>query len=322
MITVRTPLRLSIAGGGTDLPEWYRSRPASLLSVTIDLYVRVEICEHGAGADDALSNLFATRNPGWRAMVSADCSPGAGLGGSGALAVCLAAAECIVRGDTVDPSAVAAEAYRWERSILGQPVGFQDHFSTAFGSATRMTAGPEEKPTAHVDDDLADHLDWLLDHALVISDTPTRRPASRVLAALSRSSLMRHGDDNHRPVRVDEMEVPIRARDGAALGQLLRRHWAAKRRNLPEASTDYLDECVAAALDAGATGAKVIGAGGGGFLMVSGPPVAREETKRALTEIGCTPRSVRVCRSGVHAEHSGCAPDDNKYDTSNDDRRQ
>lgn len=301
---VKSPLRLSLAGGGTDLPEWYQHRPAHLLSVAVDMFVEVEVLP---GQNDIsqepqgpLVQLFLDRNPGQSCLVRSDCSPGAGLGGSGALAVCLVAAEAAIRGHRLTPAGVAAEAYRWEREYLGEPVGFQDPFASALGGVVEMTADASTAPSGHRRSDMADDIDWLLEHALVIAETPIRRAASTVLGVLSNSKLMASAPADHRPAGVAEMAEAISSRDGAAMGEVLLRHWAAKRRNLPEASSPFLDTCVETAIAAGAMGAKVIGAGGGGFLMVAGSPTCRQRVAEQLTTLGCVSRRLRVFRNGVH----------------------
>lgn len=301
MITVTAPMRLSLAGGGTDLPQWYARRPASLLSLAVSIRMTVTVSEAGGHDASTLTDLFERRNPGTAVRVAADCSPGAGLGGSGALAVCLVAAEHLLHGRTVTPQVIAAEAYRWEHDELGEPVGFQDQFAAAFGGAVLMSAGPDRSPRAHVDPGLTDDLEWLVDHAFVVAETPLRRSAGELLTALSKSDLFKDGARN-RPASVEEMTHAVRARDGVAVGELLRRHWEAKKANLPESSSDYIDRSVAAALAAGATGAKVMGAGRGGFILAAGPPEKREAVEAALEQSGCRTHRVAVDRQGVRAK--------------------
>ena len=297
MITATAPMRLSLAGGGTDLPQWYDNRPASLLSLAVDIRMRVTVSESGPHDASSLTDLFVRRNPGTAVRVSADCSPGAGLGGSGALAVCLVAAEHLLHGRTVTSQTVAEDAYRWEREDLGEPVGFQDQFAAAFGGAVVMTAGPDLPPRALVDTGLTEDLEWLVDRAFVVAETPLRRSAGALLTALSKSELFRDGT-RHRPASVEEMTPAVRARDGAAVGELLRRHWEAKKANLPESSSEYIDRSVATAVAAGATGAKVMGAGRGGFILAAGPPENRGNVERALRENGCRIHRVTVDRHG------------------------
>lgn len=298
-ISFQAPLRLSIAGGGTDLPEYYSRRPTTVLSLAVNLFIRVEVGQDVEHDTSPLTDLFRWRNQGMKVRVRADCSPGAGLGGSGALTVCLVAAERQLKGQCPDRAAIALEAYRWERELLGEPVGFQDQFAAAGGGATLMSAAPGTGPRAQVDPELTDDLCWLLDHCIVIAETPIRRTARTLLTDLSKSPAVAHGDSSKGPVAVSEFTGPIRCRDGHAFGELLQRHWEAKKANLPTTSNAYLDNCVGAALDMGATGAKVMGAGGGGFLMAAGPPSTRAGVEEGLRAVGCVIHRLQVDRTGV-----------------------
>lgn len=299
MFSVSAPLRLSLAGGGTDLPEWYLEEGAALLSVAIDRRIQVDV---GSEVDDAsgeLVELFRGMHPGIAVHVRADCPPGAGLGGSGSLAVCLVAAHWHLEGEERSPLEIALEAYRWEREILGSPVGFQDQVAAGLGGAVFMNASSDGDIEARTDEQLTDDLEHLCRSAFVIGETPLRRDANVLLRALSTSALMTTRSTELRPATVESMTAAVKARDGALVGELLRGHWEAKRRNLPDSTNEVVDDVIAAALEAGATGAKLVGAGAGGFVLASGPAAARDQVVAALAAAGCRPHAVSPERLGV-----------------------
>lgn len=299
MLSVSAPLRLSLAGGGTDLPEWYLAEGAALLSVAIDRRIRVDIGSARDDAAGALVDLFRGLHPGVAVHVSGAVEPGSGLGGSGSLAVCLVAAHFHLEGQERGPLEIALEAYRWERELLGSPVGFQDQVAAGLGGAVLMNAHPGGEIEARTDERLTDDLAHLCDCAFAVGETPLRRQASTLLRALSHSALMTTRSAELRPATVESMTAAVSARDGARVGELFRGHWEAKRRNLPDSTNELVDGVIAAALEAGATGAKLVGAGAGGFILASGPAARRDDVVPAIAAAGCRPHAVSPDRLGV-----------------------
>jgi D-glycero-alpha-D-manno-heptose-7-phosphate kinase len=297
------PLRLSLAGGGTDLPEWYRAHGAHLVAVAIDLRIQVELGVQQQGTNGPLIDLARRRWGRSDLSVRCEVSAGAGLGGSGALAVALVALELAAAGrPTTDPLAIGLEAYAWERQILGAPVGFQDHLCAAFGSCVEMWAEADGRIRARRRSDLAGGMDELLSTSILLFDTSARRSASTSLGPLSTYLGSAPPDGLDGLAKVAEVEAVLTSRDGAAFGEVLRRHWAKKAALHPQlatvAATDLIDRCRVA----GATGGKLVGAGGGGFVMVAGPADRRDAVVEAGRRAGVRPLPVKVADRGAFVD--------------------
>lgn len=301
------PLRLSLAGGGTDLPEYWCRNEAQILSVAVNARVFTTVRSGSKVVEEtALTSLFRKRNMGFY-VDSVDCavSHGAGLGGSGAVSVCLVAIErYLSRCTWADVVGIGLEAYRWEREILRLSVGFQDQLAAALGGCVEMVASPEGAVRAWRRDDLVDAIDEMLENQILIVETGHRRPAQVVLERLAGRLTAATPENLSRIAKVQEVETLVRIRDGEAFGTLLDRHWQGKRAMLPEATRPSFEVLIATAKKAGATGGKIIGAGGGGFLMVSGPVQARRAIEHALGEIGCPSMPLRVDRVGIRLEET------------------
>lgn len=298
-VTVSAPLRLSLGGGGCDLPEFYRAHGADVLSVAIDrrISVTVERSDEPTNADVRV-DLLAERLP-WPIRATVDClvPPGSGLGGSGALTVALVAAERVFGGATgLDPLDIGSEAYRWERVRLGEPVGFQDQMASAFGSLTRMSvrangvrdSGDSDHIGVERQDELAEAFAEMLGDSVRMFPTRQVRSAARRLVTFAKNLAV----DTGATLLADTPAFihAITCRDGAEFGRLMRHRWERKVALNPAAKWPEVTAAIEDALAAGATGAKVVGAGGGGWLMVAGasgvmPFVADVLTRgHALTE--------------------------------------
>ena len=312
-LVASAPLRLSLAGGGTDLPAHYTTHGASLLTVALSWRLSVEVrAEEGHhDSPNDLVRLFVERAPiPLRVDVRTPVSLGAGLGGSGAVAVCLVAALRRLHGDGADdPLDLALEAYRWEGKLLGRPVGFQDPVACALGSCVEMDARPDGRIAAARLDDLATNMDSMMRDSIVLAETGTRRSADSLLHSLAAGLRGSAAEEAVQGLaRTGDMKAAIAARDGARLGEILRRHWQSKLSLNPGATTPAVDEALEAAIDAGATGGKLVGAGGGGFVMVAGPSHARTSVIEALEGRGLRPVPVGISTDGVRVEREAARP--------------
>lgn len=306
-ITVSTPLRISLGGGGCDLPEYYREHGADVLAAAIDRRMTVAVSYgDGPGRTDPRVGLLAA-HLGRPVHVRVRCPvpPGSGLGGSGALTVALVAAARVLGGTAeLNPLAIGHQAFAWERWELGEPVGFQDQMASAFGSVTRMTAGRSDPITARRCDDLAPALARMLGTSIRLFRTDRSRSAADQLKLFA----SRVGGDSrcHELADTEEVVAAIRHRDGARFGELMRRRWARKVDLNPAAEWPEISAAIADALAAGATGAKVVGAGGGGWLMVAGPETAMPAVARLLT------RRHRLAEDAFCVDDNGVTIDERK----------
>lgn len=296
-----SPLRLSLAGGGTDLPEVYFNSGAHLLSVTINKQISIKIGKKVKHQSSLLTDLFRSKHPKLGVSIKSEVSPGAGLGGSGALAVNLAAADFYLRKKNL-PSALktALTAYHWERELLKQPVGFQDQVSAAFGGCVEMKAETNGKITVKSRDDLIDGLSYLFLNNFIFVETGIRRNASKLLNKLSKTySKPNCNTKDNQPATVTDMERVIRSKDGKLFGSILQAHWKSKCSRLPGATTPEIDSIINIAFKAGATGAKAIGAGGGGFILISSPSEHKKNIVETLQQQDINTTDFLVSTDGV-----------------------
>lgn len=310
------PLRLSLSGGGTDLPEFYRHGPTSVTAVAVDRFVHVAVADTPEQARRTLPDTLpyrvgpaeADRHPYVRAArtalgldgpahlaVASDVLPGSGLGGSGAFTVALLDALARYAGRTPGPRETAALAFRLERHALGRPVGQQDQWIAALGGAARMTFSPDGTVDAGRDPDLFAMVAELLADSLVLARTGQRRDAARVLG----TALPVTQEDYRSAVAAGRtMDRAYRSGDPREIGRALRAHWAAKVRRNP-AADHPAGRRVQEAAGAAVHGLKVVGAGGGGHLLLAVDPSRRPDALDALTRLGLTPLQVRAWPRGL-----------------------
>ena len=317
MIITRTPLRISFAGGGTDLPSFYRNHGGgAVASAAIDKYVHVlvnpkfdrairvaysrtenvahlEELQHGlvreamraAGVTEALEIHTIADIP----------SEGTGLGSSSTLTVGLLNALYAYRGVLKDPAELAEEACRIEIDRLGGTVGKQDQYIAAFGGLEYFDFHPDDSvrvspiPLATLD------RERLSDHLSLFYTGITRRAEGILKDQNARTDANRDA-----LVRLRELAAAARsailAGDYAGLGSLLDEGWRLKRGLSSGISTGEIDRRYAAAKDAGAYGGKITGAGGGGFLLLLHPPERSRQIAAALAPMERLP--VRLTPEG------------------------
>ncbi len=323
MVITRTPLRISFTGGGTDAPAYYRHDVGAVLNASIDKYLYVMVKTHSPLFEEAIRlnyseservqhvgelqhpiaretlRLFEITTPLYISTV-ADLPGSSGLGSSSSFAVGLLQALHILLGhEPIGPARLAAEAARIEIDILGRPIGKQDHYAAAYGGLNvfefRPDGGVEVTPV---------HLEaWkrssLSDHLLFFY-TGISRDAGKVLSEQQvmveeRRQVLTAMRDQVRALR----EMLERGIELEELGRLLDEGWRLKRRLSGSVTNGAIDRWYARAREAGAFGGKLLGAGGGGFLMFAVPPQARSRVRAALSElvevpIGFSPHGAQV----------------------------
>ncbi len=317
MIITRTPLRVSFAGGGTDLPSFYRAYGGgAVVSAAIDKFVHVLVnekfdrsirvaysrTENVDRLEDLQHGLVreAMRATGVREALEihtiADIpSEGTGLGSSSSLTVGLLNALYAFRGQLKDPAELAREACEIEIDKLGGTLGKQDHYIAAFGGVQHFEFRPDDSvrqtplPLANVDREaLSDHLSLFY--------TGITRPAGRILSEQD----ARTGENRDALLRMralaDAARSAILAHDWARLGQVLDEGWQLKRGFAPGITNPEIDRRFEAAKAAGAFGGKVTGAGGGGFLLLVHPPERSRQIADALSPMTRLP--VRITSEG------------------------
>jgi len=290
MIITRTPLRISIGGGGTDLPSYYRRRGGHFISAAVNRYIYIAI--NDTFTDDYLIKYSSMERAQQveeiehplvrealrlhpighaKEIVSiADIPAGTGLGSSGAFTVGLLRALHAYQRHHVNAGTLAEEACHIEIDILGEPVGKQDQYIAAYGGLTRFEVSTEGAVTASA---LGVSTSTLrdLEERLLLFFTGYSRRAGEVLADQNKRS---NEGDEAMLARLAETETigrrigeALEAGDMAAYGGLMHEHWLAKRDRSPHMSNSDIDHWYQLGIDNGALGGKLVGAGAGGFLM-------------------------------------------------------
>lgn len=316
---VRAPLRVSLVGGGTDLLSYAYEHGGDAIGFAINRHVCIAV--HPGPFDGGvisrldhveqvrtpaeLSNDFARaalagRNPGAGIQLASfsDVPPGTGLGGSAAFLVAMLRA----LGDDAEPQVLAHKASDVEIVDLGRAVGRNDHMVAAVGGLCRVrtdTKGTAEAELLAVSPSVRRYLDDRLllfytgvqrnaGAVLADQDRATRNRASRTLNALHeiKSLTPRLAEMLHRG-EVDD------------IGPLLHEHWQLKRSLSTAVSTPRVVELYDAALQAGADGGKLLGAGSGGFLLVSVPVGGQDAVRSAMSGLGASELQFELTGTGV-----------------------
>jgi D-glycero-alpha-D-manno-heptose-7-phosphate kinase len=284
-LSIKIPLRISLAGGGLDLPEYYLIHGARLLSVAIDIYIHVSVEKNITHQSSPLTDLFKSFHPDLNVSINSEVSPGAGLGGSGAVAAGLALANNFITNSSISPIDIGLKAFEWEHSILKMPVGFQDMMVCAFGGCVEMRANKRNEITVHERPDLIEGLSSFFNSNFILVESGIRRKASPLLYDLAKS--YKKDNKNALPATVENIEESIIRDDIRMFGKIIKDHWDAKCKRLPEATNENIDFIIHKALTLGAFGAKNIGAGGGGFILICCAKENRETICNSLSSLGC-----------------------------------
>ena len=315
-VATRAPFRVSFAGGGTDLSSFYKSGYGAVLSTTIDKYVYVMInCRNilfGQGIDDPFQyrirlSYSSTENvlrPGelkhpivrealgflgidepMDIATMADVPGGTGLGSSGTFAVALLHALHSFRGEDVGREQLAEEAAHIEIDILGRPVGKQDHYAAAFGGLNliQFLANGEVTVNSVGSREMLEHQ---LFPSLMLLYTGMSRDAGEVLSEQKANVPRVHDDLVTMRDHAHQLEQLL---DGGfhvrRFGEVLHGTWMRKRKLATTISNGQIDRWYDLALEAGALGGKICGAGGGGFLLLVVEPGLRAAVREALHEL-------------------------------------
>ena len=310
MIITRTPLRISFAGGGTDLPSFYRTHGGgAVTSAAIDRYIHVlvnkkfdrsiRIAYSKTENKDRLEDLEhelvreAMRATGVHDSIEihtiADItSEGSGLGSSSTLTVGLLNALYAYRGTLRDPAELAAEACAIEIDRLGGTLGKQDQYIAAFGGVQYIEFRPDDSVRVSPIPLAPAELGQLAQHLSLFYTGVTRKAQGILKEQESRTAANRPTLEMMRTLAAGSRDALL-ARDYAKLGQLLDDGWQLKRSLSSGISNPTVDAQYEAAKAAGAYGGKVTGAGGGGFLLFVHPPERRAEIASALPGLQYVP---------------------------------
>ena len=308
MIIGRSPLRISLGGGGTDLPSYYREHGGFVVSAAITQYVHVTMhrtplkelvvryshIERVARAEDIKHpivrealKLTGITEPNIEITSMADVPAGTGLGSSGSFTTCLLKVLHKYKRHFIHPRELAEMACHIELDLLGEPVGKQDQYIAAFGGVTAFDFNPDGSVAARPVNASEQTLDLLEDNLVIVS-TGIYRAASQVLKEQddkSRQNDKSMIDNLHfvKELGYRSLEA-IETGNLAEFGRIMHTHWQHKKRRSGVMTNADIDRWYELAMENGALGGKLIGAGGGGFLMFYTEQKAG--LRRALHEAG------------------------------------
>jgi D-glycero-alpha-D-manno-heptose-7-phosphate kinase len=291
MIITRSPLRISLGGGGTDLPSYYREHGGFLIAGAIDKYVYITLHEtfvpqiivryskmevvSSAGeilhpiVREAL-RLIPVEDPHLELTSMSDIPAGTGLGSSGSFTTALLSALHSYCKNHVSQRELAEQACHIEIDLLGEPIGKQDQYIAAYGGITAFTFQPDGTVDVQPLRIAPSTLQRLEDN-LVLFFTGYTRNASEILKDQDVRSKQKDGEmmeNLHFVKRLGyESKAALEAGDLRGFAELMHDHWVRKRARSTGMSNREIDGYYELARANGAIGGKLIGAGGGGFLL-------------------------------------------------------
>ena len=304
MIITKTPFRMSFFGGGTDLPDFFRENGGAVLSTTFDKYCYVtvrhlppffdyssEICYARTERVTRVADIdhTAVRNAiamldmhELRLTYEADLPSRSGLGTSSSFAVGMLNAFYALKGKYADKKRLADDAIKLERELCREAGGWQDQIAAAFGGLNRINFDADGYTVDPVI--ISPERKSALEDSLMMFFTGFTRFSADVQATLRSSMRDKTAELREMLALVDVAEnvlvdksVPL-----DDFGRLLDETWKLKRGISSSVSTDSIDGIYASARKAGALGGKLLGAGGGGFLVFYVPADRRDEVMRAM----------------------------------------
>jgi D-glycero-alpha-D-manno-heptose-7-phosphate kinase len=312
MIVCRTPLRVSFLGGGSDLPVHYRRYGGAVVSAAISKYVYVTVnrrfdrsirvsysmteeVDHAGEIKHRLVRAAMLKlgiKNGVEITSIADIpSRGTGLGSSSAFTTGLLHALHAYQGVYRSQADLAAEACEVEIDLCGEPIGKQDQYAAAIGGVNLLRFNPDESVTVEKIVFSPEFIREFQDSMLLFY-TGVTRSASDILR--NQISIMSANDGKTELVRrmaamTDDFRHAIQDTNLEWVGNLLHEAWTLKQSVSDEISTGSVNDMYASARRAGAWGGKLLGAGGGGFLLVCAPIQRHDEVRRALCGYRCLP---------------------------------
>lgn len=310
MIITQTPFRMSFFGGGTDMEEFFKINGGAVLSTTIDKYCYVNVrhlprffdysTELAYSRIERVTNVDDILHPAIRNAMKmmdmheirldyeADLPARSGLGTSSSFAVGMINAFYALKGKYADKRKLSDDAIYLERTLCGESGGWQDQIAAAFGGLNKIVFGPDGYEVLPVI--IAPDRKKELDDSLMMFFTGFTRLSSAVQTANARSVKDEHARTENLKTMlslVDEAEQILvnRDRDLCEFGRLLDYTWKLKRSTGSMVSTDKIDALYEAGIKAGASGGKLLGAGGGGFLLFYVEKDRQEEVRKALSDL-------------------------------------
>ena len=323
MILAKTPFRVSFAGGGSDLPEFYRRKAGAVVSCTIDkaMYIAIHPYFHEKirikySRTEDVSTVAEVAHPivreclnlvgierGMEIASFADVPAGTGMGSSSAFTVGMLHALYARAGKSPSAAQLAATACEIEIERVKAPIGKQDQYAAAFGGLNFIRFNEDESVEVQPIECRAETRD-ALSRRLMLFYIGQEREASSILAEQSRN--MADKEKFHRVEQLVELAVELRAslerNDLSSFGEILHRGWQLKRGVASRISNDVVESNYQAAREAGAEGGKLLGAGAGGFLLLSCQQERQGQVREAMS--GLREMSISLVSDGSQILHN------------------
>ena len=308
MIVSRTPFRLPLGGGGTDLPAYYTKYGGFFISGAVDKYMHIVLNDRfepgirvSYSQTEIVESPDAIHHPSVREALRllnfkdrieivslADVPAATGLGSSGSFTVGLLNALYAHQKIVKTPEQIAEESCDIALNRLHEPSGKQDEYAASLGGLRSYEIDRRGKVTAKelriADDTLAE-----LEYGIMMFYTGIKRSASEILGKQQKNVARNDGDAVEKMHRIKaiglESKKSLETGDLRRFGELLHEHWSVKRGVTKGMTTESIDSWYSIAKENGAIGGKVVGAGGGGFLMVYCEE-GRHKVRTALTNAG------------------------------------
>ncbi|MDO8460544.1 MAG: GHMP kinase [Nanoarchaeota archaeon] len=321
MIIAKAPLRVSFAGGGTDLKEFYHAEPGSVTSTAIDKYVYIAIHKYfhnklllkysQTEIVDSVEEVKNTRikeclrlvgiSKGIEITVISDIPAGTGVGSSSTFTVALLHALHAYKGEHVSAERLAQEASHIEIEILKEPIGKQDQYISAYGGLNFIEFMPDDRvvvtPLICKKETLAK-----LNDGLLMFYVGGERPASSILTEQKEKTEDKRETLRRMKKLSEEIRDSLTAGDMDRFGIALHQGWMEKKQVTGKISNSIVDEYYDKGIAAGAKGGKLIGAGGGGFLVFYCDRDKKDKVRLALNlkevNINLDPQGSRVVYVG------------------------
>jgi D-glycero-alpha-D-manno-heptose-7-phosphate kinase len=308
MIITCSPLRISMGGGGTDLPSYYKDHSGFLIAAAIDKYVYVNLhntfdqkliikyskMEEVKSVDEIKHPIIretlkfvGVENPHLEITSMADIPAGTGLGSSGSFTTALLKALHTYKGNIVHPQELAEQAAHIEIDILGEPIGKQDQYISAYGGITCFRFHPDGRVDAWPLN-ISNETRYTLEDNLLLFFTGYSRGASLILKEQKERS------ENNDQFMIQNLhyikDLAKRSQKAFESGNLeefakiMNEHWEYKKKRSSVMTNSKIEDWYKFAMENGALGGKLIGAGGGGFLMFYSED--KKRLRQAMKEAG------------------------------------
>lgn len=332
MIITRTPLRISFAGGGSDLPAFYERQPGAVVSTAIDKYIYITVnpkFDHKIRASYSVTEIVDQVNDLKHELIRSALhmleidqgieitsisdipSQGTGLGSSSSYTVGLLNALYAYKGHLAGAERLAREACQIEIEWCNKPIGKQDQYIAAYGGLQYIRFNPDG--TVFTDPVICSPATrQQLQERLLLLYTGLTRQADDILAKQSqetRANTEKQLSLQSMVVLADQLCETLHRNDLDSFGEILHAGWLEKRKLVDGISNQTIDAWYERGRSAGAIGGKLLGAGGGGFLLLYAKPEHHLDICRALPEL--RPISFHFCPQGskvIYVEENGYKP--------------